>query len=275
VDPISVLFVVLLVVLFVAVVAAGIYLSRGWRNVDREQVNFFSVEPSFVCPSGSCSVDIGFEVETTRDDTQVLLQAIGPSGTITDLSSSLTFARSTNGAEAAFWTDGPGDYLFRLQVTGAQIGNFSKTLKATLFTPVGGVIAHQARVRMSEAASPQEARDSFRLTEFRNLKFQEYTICEKSAEITAIRYVSGGIGGHDRDLNVTVRNSDGVILLDLPNMQPGDEAKVDPPITIAGGIQIDGLMVGGFVGDPPNSLPNPFAATDTVPWDLEINVRCI
>lgn len=267
-------FVIVLVILFIVVVVALSYVSRGWQNVETERITFFSVEPNFICPSRSCVVDINYEVKTTHDNTQVSLQVIGPNGTIRDLASSLTFAQSSNGADTGFWTDGPGDYQFVLQVTGDQIGTSSQILKATLFTRLGGVIAHHARVDMSQASDLQVARDSVTLTEFHKLKNPEYTICEKNAELIGIRYIRGGLSGHKSDLNVTVRDSSGSVISDFQNMKPGDEVTVIPPIVVTGGIQIDGTMVGGFSGNPPFSTPTPFGPTDMVPWDLEIVVRC-
>ena len=66
------------------------------------------------------------------------------------------------------------------------------------------------------------------------------------------------------------------ILADFPKMQPGDEVNINPPIPLAGGgLQFDGTMVGGFIGNPPSSLPNPFAATDVVGWALEFKIHGI
>jgi hypothetical protein len=269
------MFVVILVVLFLAVVAAGIYLSQGWANMETERVASFGVEPNFICPSDSCRVDISYEVTTTHDNTKAVLQVIGPKGTVSELASSLTFARSTNGADAGLWIDGPGEYQFVLNVTGDQIGNISQVSKTTLFPKEGGVIAYTARVDMSQAVELQVARDSVTLTELHKLKNPEFTICEKCAELVGIRYLEGGISGHDRVLDITVRNVDG-ILADFPKMQPGDGVKIHPPISLArGGLEFDGMMVGGFTGNPPFSIPNPFAATDIVGWSLEFDIHCI
>ena len=273
-DPIGIIAVIGLIVLFLAVVAVGIWLAGGFRGVQRERVAFFSVEPNFICPSDSCVVDIGYDVDSTRDNTQVKLQVTSPSGTVTELSTSRNFRRTTSGVDAGLWTEGPGEYFFNLQVVGDQIGNFSETKSTKLLDQQGGTIRHDASVRMSDAADLNVAIDAFRIAELRQGKITEYSICEKSAEMIAIRYVNGGVGGHDPALSITARDANGTTLVDLLNMRPGDEIALNPTIIIAGGIEITGLMVGGIVGTPPNSQPNPFAETDTVRWTIEIDVRC-
>ena len=58
-------------------------------------------------------------------------------------------------------------------------------------------------------------------------------------------------------------------------MQPGTSVTINPPIPVSGGLRIDGMMVGGFTGDPPFSVATPFLATDIVHWDVEAIVRCL
>ena len=128
---------------------------------------------------------------------------------------------------------------------------------------------------MSQADDLNVARDSFSLTESRRLKIPEYTICTKSAEVTDVMYVQGGLSNHSRDLNITLRDKEGSVLRDFLNVPPGTQLQINPPLVIGEGIQVDGTMPGGFTGTPPNAIANPFAITDIVHWDLEIMVRCL
>ena len=267
--------VIVVVLLFGAVVLVGSALAGGWRDVETERIAFFTMEPGRVCPSPSCAVDLRYEITTTHDNTQATLTMIGPTGATSELSSDLAFSFATNGADSTFWTDGPGEYLFVLQVTGDQIGSRSQTRRSILLSSAGGIIGHSARVDMQDAEDLNVARDSFRITENRNAKIPEYTICSKVAEITRIAYIQGGLSGHNRNLNITIRRGDGTILLDLLSMEPGSEVPVRPAVLISEGVQIDGTMVGGFAGTPPNSIATPFSPIDIVGWDLEIKVQCI
>ena len=274
-DPIGIIFVIILVGLFVAAVIGGMYLAGRWNTVEKEAVSAFGVQPNFLCPSATCAVDIDYTVETTHTDTAVSLKVTGPQGTTTELSTALTFSKTTSGSDAAFWMDGTGDYLFTLHVTGDQIHDYTKTLRATLFPHAGGAIRHSARVDMAQADDLQVARDSFGLTEHPTLKITEYTICDKSARIVGVRYLSGGLPNHQDDLDIAIRKTDGTLLWDFAGAKPGDAVLVNPPIVIAGGVRVDGTMASGFSGQPPNTFPNPFSASDIVPWDIEIDVACI
>lgn len=276
-DPLTGLFVVILIALFVAAVIGGSYLARNWQNVEKEGISAFAVQPNFICPSASCAVDIDYTVETTHDNTTISLKVTGPKGTTVELSTAPTISLAKNGADAAFWMDGPGDYIFTLHVTGDQIGNRTEVQKATLFTQSGGAIKHSARVDMGRADDLQVARDAFGLAEHPKLKIPEYTICEKSAKIVGVRYLSASAPGHQTNLDITIRKRDdaGTPLWDFTGAVPGDAVAVDPPIVIAGGVEIDGTMASGFSGQPPHTVPNPFSPSDIVHWDIEIDVVCI
>ena len=119
------------------------------------------------------------------------------------------------------------------------------------------------------------ARDSFGLTEHPTLKITEYTICDKSARIIGVRYLSGGLPGHQNDLDIFITKPDGTPVWDFVGAVPGDSVAVNPPIVIAGGMLVNGTMASGFSGHPPNTVPNPFTTIDVVPWDIEIDVECI
>jgi hypothetical protein len=274
VDPIT----ITIGILVVLAMAYVVYLiaqasARSWENVSIERINAFSVEPNFICNSGACLVDIAYNIDTNQANSQATLTMIGPKGTQRVLATTLTFSLSTNGADPTFWSDGPGAYTFELHLTGNLVGSTSELRGATLFQN-GGEITHDARVDMAQMDDLQNARDSFRVAELHRFKGTEHTICSKSALITGVRYVNGGIFGHPRALDVTLRNDQGVIIRDFLGMQPGDQVTINPPLDIANGIQIDGLMVGGSTGAPPLSQPNPFSPSDIVPWELEIFVGC-
>ncbi|MEP6848180.1 MAG: hypothetical protein ABI999_04940 [Acidobacteriota bacterium] len=277
-DPLTAIIgAIVVVALFLLVVAALRYVAGSWTTVSKEEISAFGVQPNFICPSPSCAVDIDYTVDTTHDNTTVSLKVTGPKGTTRELSTARTLSLAKNGADAAFWMDGPGDYLFTLHVTGDQIGDRSELRKATLFTQAGGPIKHSAHVDMGQAVDLQVARDAFGLTEHPQLKIPEYTICEKSAKIVGVRYLSASAPGHQTSLDITIRKRDtaGTPLWDLTGAVPGDAVLVDPPIVIAGGVEVDGTMASGFSGHPPNTVPNPFSASDTVHWEIEIDVVCI
>ena len=165
----------IVVVAIIVIAASVIYWLAGasvraWQNVEREQVNFYSVEPRFVCKTNACRVDIGYEVETTHDNTQVSLKVVRPSGDTAELSTELAFQVATNGSDGAFWVEGDGDYIFSLHVSGDQIGSFSKSLKTTIFSQ-SGTISHSARVVMSQSVNLQVAEIRLHSPNLEVLKF--------------------------------------------------------------------------------------------------------
>lgn len=240
----------------------------------------FKVNPTFLCNSPSCIVNVYYKIEDNGglSEASSKLELADPEGEISILKADLATLETIEyeafvlGNDASVWTEGPGPYVFTLYAVGDHVSNTGETQisrEVILFEDTHS-IPHSTSITV-DVHNQVEIKETVGIGQIvaEGEKFDRfYEVCSKGLVLTGITY--------DEPLSVFQSNADFPKKLEIVgsringnslfshSVNPGDSVDLSP-------VELSDPIIVETIANPGST---PYPQSTSVRWKLIFHLGC-